>query len=248
MHYSINIVFILGLFLSSITSIKAETLPKPIRAEYFACKFDEGKDFDDLNKWIGKWNKWMNDSELSGYQGNILTPLYRSPNDHHDFVWVGITDNAETMFNERSEYIKSGLQASWPAKSCPAAFTARQYLFENPKDWQMNYDEFVAIFRDCNMQDDKSFEDVYSARQKNLTELRAHEFNHHSRIVIPGAGVPAGIGAYDFMMLSAHASLKDWGINSDKVESFRDTLTSTSDVYSCGKPRAFVGKRIRQRN
>jgi hypothetical protein len=190
----------------------------------------------------------MNDSELSGYQGNILTPLYRSPNDHHDFVWVGITDNAETMFNERSEYIKSGLQASWPAKSCPAAFTARQYLFENPKDWQMNYDEFVAIFRDCNMQDDKSFEDVYSARQKNLTELRAHEFNHHSRIVIPGAGVPAGIGAYDFMMLSAHASLKDWGINSDKVESFRDTLTSTSDVYSCGKPRAFVGKRIRQRN
>jgi hypothetical protein len=248
MHYSINIVFILGLFLSSITSIKAETLPKPIRAEYFACKFDEGKDFDDLNKWIGKWNKWMNDSELSGYQGNILTPLYRSPNDHHDFVWVGITDNAETMFNERSEYIKSGLQASWPAKSCPAAFTARQYLFENPKDWQMNYDEFVAIFRDCNMQDDKSFEDVYSARQKNLTELRAHEFNHHSRIVIPGAGVPAGIGAYDFMMLSAHASLKDWGINSDKVESFRDTLTTTSDVYSCGKPRAFVGKRIRQRN
>lgn len=248
MHYSINIVFILSLFLSSITSIKAETLPKPIRAEYFACKFDDGKDFDDLNKWIGKWNKWMNDSELSGYQGNVLTPLYRSPNDHHDFVWVGITDNAETMFNERSEYIKSGLQASWPAKSCPAAFTARQYLFENPKDWQMNYDEFVAIFRDCNMQDDKSFEDVYSARQKNLTELRAHEFNHHSRIVIPGAGVPAGIGAYDFMMLSAHASLKDWGINSDKVESFRGTLTTTSDVYSCGKPRAFVGKRIRQRN
>ena len=248
MHYSINIVFILSLILSSIASIKAETLPKPIRAEYFACKFDDGKDFDDLNKWIGKWNKWMNDSELSGYQGNILTPLYRSPNDHHDFVWVGITDNAETMFNERSEYIKSGLQASWPAKSCPAAFTARQYLFENPKDWQMNYDEFVAIFRDCNMQDDKSFEDVYSARQKNLTELRAHEFNHHSRIVIPGAGVPAGIGAYDFMMLSAHASLKDWGINSDKVESFRDTLTTTSDVYSCGKPRAFVGKRIRQRS
>ncbi|MFQ3333808.1 MAG: hypothetical protein ACI8XI_000474, partial [Woeseiaceae bacterium] len=33
-----------------------------------------------------------------------------------------------------------------------------------------------------------------------------------------------------------------------KVESFRDTLTSTSDVYSCGKPRAFVGKRIRKRN
>ena len=112
----------------------------------------------------------------------------------------------------------------------------------------MNYDEFVAIFRDCNMQDDKSFGDVYSARQKNLTELRAHGFNHHSRIVIPGAGVPAGIGAYDFMMLSVQASLKDWGINSDKVESFRDTLTSTSEVYSCGKPRAFVGKRIRQRN
>ena len=248
MKYSISVMLSLCLILSSISSTIASTLPQPIRAEYFACKFDDGKGFDDLNKWVNEWNKWMDDNELDGYQGNILTPLYRSPNDHHDFILVGITDNAETMLNEKSEYFKSGPRASWPAKSCPAAFTARQYLFENPKDWQMNYNEFVAIFRDCNMQDNKSFGDVYSARQKNLTELRGHGFNHHSRIVIPGAGVPAGIGAYDFMMLSVQASLKDWGINSDKIESFRGTLTSTSDVYSCGKPRAFVGKRIRQRN
>jgi len=247
MHYLINMILILSLSLSSITSINASTLPQPIRAEYFACKFDDGKDFNDLNEWIGKWNKWMDESKLNGYQGNILTPLYRSPNDHHDFVWVGITDNAETMFNGRSEYIKSDLQASWPAKSCPASFTARQYLFENPKDWKMNYDEFVAIFRDCNMQEGKTYEDVYIARQENLKELRSNGFNHHSRIIIPGAGVPATIGAYDFMMLSAQASLTDWGINSDKVEGFRGTLANTSDVYTCDKPRAFVGKRIRQK-
>jgi len=240
-------ILILSLSLSSITSINASTLPQPIRAEYFACKFDDGKDFNDLNTWIEKWNKWMDESKLNGYQGNILTPLYRSPNDHHDFVWVGITDNAETMFNGRSEYIKSDLQASWPAKSCPASFTARQYLFENPKDWKMNYEEFVAIFRDCNMQEGKTFEDVYIARQENLKELRSNGFNHHSRIIIPGAGVPTAIGAYDFMMLSAQASLTDWGINSDKVEGFRGTLANTSDVYTCDKPRAFIGKRIRQK-
>ena len=247
MHYLINMILILSLSLSSITSINASTLPQPIRAEYFACKFDDGKDFNDLNTWIEKWNKWMDESKLNGYQGNILTPLYRSPNDHHDFVWVGITDNAETMFNGRSEYIKSDLQASWPAKSCPASFTARQYLFENPKDWKMNYEEFVAIFRDCNMQEGKTYEDVYIARQENLKELRSNGFNHHSRIIIPGAGVPAAIGAYDFMMLSAQASLTDWGINSDKVEGFRGTLANTSDVYTCDKPRAFIGKRIRQK-
>ena len=247
MHYLINMILILSLSLSSITSINASTLPQPIRAEYFACKFDDGKDFNDLNTWIEKWNKWMDESKLNGYQGNILTPLYRSPNDHHDFVWVGITDNAETMFNGRSEYIKSDLQASWPAKSCPASFTARQYLFENPKDWKMNYEEFVAIFRDCNMQEGKTFEDVYIARQENLKELRSNGFNHHSRIIIPGAGVPTAIGAYDFMMLSAQASLTDWGINSDKVEGFRGTLANTSDVYTCDKPRAFIGKRIRQK-
>ncbi len=247
MNYLINMILILSLSLSSITSIHASTLPQPIRAEYFACKFDDGKDFNDLNTWIEKWNKWMDESKLNGYQGNILTPLYRSPNDHHDFVWVGITDNAETMFNGRSEYIKSDLQASWPAKSCPASFTARQYLFENPKDWKMNYEEFVAIFRDCNMQEGKTFEDVYIARQENLKELRSNGFNHHSRIIIPGAGVPTAIGAYDFMMLSAQASLTDWGINSDKVEGFRGTLANTSDVYTCDKPRAFIGKRIRQK-
>ena len=183
MNYVINMILVLCLSLGPITSINASTLPQPIRAEYFACKFDDGKDFNDLNTWIEKWNKWMDESELNGYQGNILTPLYRSPNDHHDFVWVGITDNAETMFNGRSEYIKSDLQASWPAKSCPASFTARQYLFENTKNWKMNYDEFVAIFRDCNMQEGKTFEDVYIARQENLKELRSNGFNHHSRTV-----------------------------------------------------------------
>ena len=87
----------------------------------------------------------------------------------------------------------------------------------------MNYDEFVAIFRDCNMGEGKTIEDVYVARKENLRELRSNGFNHHSRVIIPGAGVPAGIGAYDFMMLSVQSSLADWGINSDKYGDFRGT-------------------------
>ena len=147
MKYILSVIFSFGLILGSISAVNASNLPASVRAEYFACKFDDGKDFNDLYKWIEKWNKWMDDSDLNQYSGNILTPLYRSPNDHHDFVWVGITDNAEVMFTARSEYIKSNLQASWPAKSCPASFTARQYLFDNPEGWEMNYDEFVAIFQ-----------------------------------------------------------------------------------------------------
>ena len=248
MKYILSVIFSFGLILGSISTVNASNLPASVRAEYFACKFDDGKDFNDLYIRIEKWNKWMDDSDLNQYSGNILTPLYRSPNDHHDFVWVGITDNAEVMFTARSDYIKSNLQACWPAKSCPAAFTARQYLFDNPEGWEMNYDEFVAIFRDCNMGEGKTIEDVYVARIENLRELRSNGFNHHSRVIIPGAGVPAGIGAYDFMMLSVQSSLADWGINSDKFGDFRGSLSSTSDVYTCEKPRAFIGKRIRHKN
>ena len=59
MKYSISVMLSLSLILSSISTTIASTLPQPIRAEYFACKFDNGKGFDDLNKWVDEWNKWM---------------------------------------------------------------------------------------------------------------------------------------------------------------------------------------------
>ena len=39
--------------------VSAQEAPDPIRAEYFTCSFNAGKDMDDMMKWVEKWNRWM---------------------------------------------------------------------------------------------------------------------------------------------------------------------------------------------
>ena len=106
-----NIALVLvSLFVSM--GINSSDLPASVSAEYFGCKLDEGKTLNDLNDWISEWNKWMNSTDLGDYEASLLTPLYRSPNDEIDFMWVGRTNTWQELFRGQSAYRASGLAAT----------------------------------------------------------------------------------------------------------------------------------------
>ena len=50
-HLFITFTLVSSLFVS------AQEAPDPIRAEYFTCSFNAGKDMDDMMKWVEKWNR-----------------------------------------------------------------------------------------------------------------------------------------------------------------------------------------------
>ena len=71
-HLFITFTLVSSLFVS------AQEAPDPIRAEYFTCSFNAGKDMDDMMKWVEKWNRWMDATDETNYTAAMLFPRYRT--------------------------------------------------------------------------------------------------------------------------------------------------------------------------
>ena len=241
--------FIFTLFLTlSVLNIHA-ALPPSVSAEYFGCKLDEGKNLNDLNEWIGEWNKWMDSSDLDEYQASLLSPLYRSPNDEIDFMWVGRTNSWKELARGQSAYRASGLAESFPAASCPFQFIARQ-IPSGGADIQeeMNQDEFVAAYWLCDIEADNTLEDVYTAQMTRMDYIQKNGNRIASRIVVPRQGIPSLLRDTDFVMLYASPSLEQWGSN---VDNYQNNLEGRGDdnasdgVFNCANSTVYVGRTIR---
>ena len=81
-HLFITFTLVSSLFVS------AQEAPDPIRAEYFTCSFNAGKDMDDMMKWVEKWNRWMDATDETNYTAAMLFPRYRTPTTEFDLIWV----------------------------------------------------------------------------------------------------------------------------------------------------------------
>ena len=190
----------------------------------------------------------MDSSDLGDYEASLLTPLYRSPNDELDFMWVGRTNSWQELARGQSAYRASGLAESFPAKSCPFSFIARQ-IPVNGTDFrdQMNQDEFVAAYWLCNIENGKSIEDVYSTQKTRMKNISDSGNLISSRIVVPRQGTPAAIRDYDFVMLYVSLSLEQWGANVDNYQTNIENSAENSmdGVFSCDHSTVYVGGTIR---
>ena len=235
------------IFLGAIGTVNASSMPQPYASEYHACTLNDRSDFNDLNRWIKKWNSWMDQTGTNVYSAYLLTPLYGSSNllGNIDFVWVGNSDNNETLLEGRSRYMKTNMQSNFPAK-CSSSFMTRTYRFENPDNWSNDPNETAVIYRSCNLMEGKTLRDAYENRQEVLAELRSNGFNHSSRMIIPGIGASDD---YDFVLLSVQSDLKTWGANADKLDDvMREKIRSINDTYMCENSRAYIGRTLRSRD
>ena len=241
---NITIAFFTSLIFFS--PLKAVDMPVSISAEYFGCKFDENKDFGDLNRFVNKWNKWMDEGNWNNYTGNILTPLYKSPNDEIDFLWVGNTKTITEMALGQSAYRKSNLASAFPAKSCPYSMRARQLVVQDiNEDETWNGDEFVVAYHYCSLKEGKSIEDAFNAQKSRLEIWRALGDSRGARIVLPSHGSGPLMGDTDFVLLMSHASLEKWGNNLDNFYG-RELDNPTAEVFSCKNPVLYTGQTIRE--
>jgi len=241
----VTITTLLMLF-NAIGTVNASSLPQPYASEYHACTLNDRSNFKDLDRWINKWNSWMNQTGTSGYSAYLLTPLYGSSNllGNIDFVWVGTSENNETLLEGRSRYMKTNMQSDFPAK-CSSSFMTRTYRFENPKNWSNDPNETAVIYRSCNLMKGKTFQDAYENRLEVLAELRSNGFNHSSMMILPGIGASDD---YDFVLLSVQSDLKSWGSNADKLDdNMRAKIRDINNTYQCENSRAYIGRTLRLR-
>ena len=65
--------------------------------EIYACNFLDGKDADDLDRVIAKWNTWMDENNSPEYSAFLLTPIFHSDQITFDIAWVGLNPDGATM-------------------------------------------------------------------------------------------------------------------------------------------------------
>ncbi len=76
--------------------------------EFWGCKFADGYDMEDLNKWVVKWNKVIDGLEDQSYSAYIMTPGFTSNLGTVDFVWAGTWNSYASMGAGFEEYFGSG--------------------------------------------------------------------------------------------------------------------------------------------
>ena len=233
------------------STIHAQESVKMISAEYHGCKFSEGKDMSDLNEFVDRWNDWMDDGDRNSYTANILLPLYKSPSDEIDYLWVGNTNTVTELAVGQSEYRNSEIRESWPSDSCPYSMWARQMVVQDvneSEDW--NWDEFVVAYHYCELKEGKTIDDAYKSQKEWIDYMNSNGDERGSRLILPSHGSGPLMGDTDFVLLLAHGSLEKWGNNLDKSFMNRDERASLtrSDSYSCKNPVLYTGTRVRAGN
>jgi hypothetical protein len=94
----ILITFIALLISISVSGVYAnDNQPSFFPIEGVQCKFNAGKGFEDLERVVAKWNKYMDQSVAEGnpdYTAYLLTPYMVNESEIDlDFVWLGMWSN-----------------------------------------------------------------------------------------------------------------------------------------------------------
>ena len=158
-HLFITFTLVSSLFVS------AQEAPDPIRAEYFTCSFNAGKDMDDMMKWVEKWNRWMDATDETNYTAAMLFPRYRTPTTEFDLIWVGHVKNSEMLGKGNDNWLSASnrsLRESIPV-TCGESFNAYQWVAVSnfsPKDLS---DSYPVSYRYCDLKEGKNLGDAYAA-------------------------------------------------------------------------------------
>ena len=237
------------LILTSHNSLEAKT-SEPIWSEYFSCKLDSGKTLEDLDIYKSNWNKFMDESDVTGYDAAILYPRYVSPSDEHDFIWVGHSSNSIQFGigndNWGGEEAKE-LRRSFPA-SCNESFSAQQFLIQSNYTLDEMNPTYPVSYRDCKLLSNKTLEDAYKAVLQSMSSSHSRGIKVSSRIIEIKYGTPAKLEPYDFILSFNSPTWEEWGRGTKDYD--ENILGSPGDnevnkTFICENPRMYSGSIVR---
>jgi len=232
---------------------EAQEAPDPIRAEYFTCSLNEGKDMDDMMKWVEKWNRWMDATDETNYTAAMLFPRYRTPTTEFDMIWVGHVKNSEMLGKGNDNWLSASnrsLRESIPV-TCDESFNAYQWVAVSnfsPKDLS---DSYPVSYRYCDLKEGKNLGDAYAALSGIQEAHHASGMKSGARIIRPSNGAPSDLTKYDFVLSYANPTWADWGRLVDNYWgnlNGSDAANQVRETYSCEGSRMYAGTIIRNNN
>ncbi|MEO0996630.1 MAG: hypothetical protein AAFX58_03835 [Pseudomonadota bacterium] len=126
--------------------------------EIYTCNYNDGRDREDLDRVVERWNRYMDENDDTGYVAFALTPNFVSAFDF-DIGWMGFAPDTKAFGQSLQNWRASGgelAQAFAEVLTCGAhANFASMNIIEPPEEVP---EQPVITFTDCTVNDDSSFE------------------------------------------------------------------------------------------
>ena len=172
--------------------------------EAYACKFKEGKGWDDLRKVNEAWNAWEDERGTTDYVGAVMAPQYHSDLQSVDYIWVGGWENGNAMGAGLDAWVTEGQEIGKmydEMSSCSGASTYVSMVMRPPKDDDGDEadNRFVVSFSNCSFKNegDGVWDEFMAAQKEWNAYADEHGIAGSAYIWWPGAGETADAD-YDF--------------------------------------------------
>ena len=213
--------------------------------EVFTCNYADGKGPADLDAVIDKWNDWADDNGYEDYSAWTLTPFYAGPDQEFDVIWMGVTETGQGMGVVQDKWIANGgeMGAEFDAVApCDSHGMFAALQFKDPPDRE-DPSSVVIAFRDCTINDGKSFADDVAPAIAAWSEFRSsHGSTAGMWVFFPVFG--GGGEEYDYKAVTSHANYAEKGADFDNYDpdKAREIFSGTGD---CDSARVYNATNVR---
>ncbi len=184
--------------------------------ELFACKYNEGKNFDDLAPVIDAWNEWADGQALTDYSAWTLVPYYTSSDRDFDIIWLGGSPSAVALGRAQDTWLATGGEVSEKFNDvihCDGHSAFATLTFKQPPERE-NPNNIVVSFSDCNVAESSTFDELVPA----MMEWASYKTEQGSKAgmwaLMPAMG--GGGETFDFKWVTAFQNLADMGADFDQ--------------------------------
>lgn len=187
--------------------------------DVYTCNYNEGMGPADLDAVIAKWNDWADGRGMNDYSAWTLTPYYAGPDQEFDVIWMGVTETGQAMGAAQDDWLANGgaLQAEFDSVApCDAHSLFAAVQFKEPPERE-DPSNVVISFRDCTIEDGKSFADNVAPAIAAWSEFRSgHGSTAGMWAFFPASG--GGGEEYDFKAVSSYGTYAERGTDFDNYD------------------------------
>jgi hypothetical protein len=232
-------------FTSTATASEHESGMKVIPVETYACKYNEGKGPEDLEKVITMWTNWANEQGLDNYAAWTLTPYYFGPQQEFDVIWLGAGKDAVSLGAAQDMYLAKGGEIAKgfsDVLNCDAHGNFASLNFNAPPEGSPP-NTMVVTFSDCSYKEGASFEALSEAMGKwaqHLTDEGSETAIFHW---YPAYG--GGAEKFDFKWLQTHENFAALGKDYDNYGTgggWKVNQELFNGLVDCDSTRAYIAK------
>ena len=194
----------------------------------------------DLDAVVDEWNAWADEREMNDYSAWTLTPWYSSPEQEFDTIWMGVTETAQTMGAAQDDWLANGgeLLAKFESvNACSAHGMFAAVQFKDPPERE-DPSSVVIAFRDCTINDGKSFADDVAPAIAAWSEFRSgHGSTAGMWVFFPVFG--GGGEEFDYKAITSHANLAEKGADFDNYDP-KKAREIFSGLGDCDSARVYI--------